>query len=180
MTDRSGGHAPLRALQRTGTHYYPSRGLHLIDVENLLGTAVPDPVEVRCLRARYLVLAGVGGLDQVVIASSHLALKNTGDWWPRARYLVRSGPDGADRELLDVMDREHVAERFCRVTIASGDGAFARGAADLVTAGCQVIVVSRRAGLSARLALAVGGRVTYIDPPGARTPPPAARASQAA
>jgi hypothetical protein len=180
MTDRSGGHAPLRALQRTGTYCYPSRGLHLIDVENLLGTAEPDPVQARDLRARYLLLVGVGALDQVVIASSHRALKNTGCWWPGARYLVRSGRDGADHELLDVMDHERIAVRFCRVTIASGDGVFAPGAAGLVTAGCQVTVVSRRGGLSGQLALAVGWSVTYIDPPGARTPPSPARAPQAA
>jgi hypothetical protein len=170
MTDRSGGHAPLGALQRTGTYDYPLRGLHLIDVENLLGTPNPDPVQVRHLRARYLLLAGVGVLDHVVIASSHRALKSTGSWWPRARYLVQSGPDGADRELLDVLGHERVAERFCRVTIASGDGAFAPRAADLVAAGCQVTVVSRRAALSRQLALAVGWRVIYLDPPAARAP----------
>jgi hypothetical protein len=170
MTDRSGGHASLRALPRTGTYCDPSRVLHLIDVENLLGTAEPDPAQARDLRDRYLRLVGVGDPDLVVIASSHRALKNTGDWWPRTRYLVRSGPDGADRELLDVMDRERIAERFCRVIIASGDGGFAPGAAGLVTAGCHVTVVSRRAGLSRQLALAVGWRVIYIDPPAARTP----------
>jgi hypothetical protein len=170
MTDRSGGHAPPRALPRTGTYCYPSRGLHLIDVENLLGTTEPGPAQARDLRARYLLLVGVGILDHVVIASSHRALKSTGGWWPGARYLVRSGPDGADLELFDVMDSERIAERFCRVTIASGDGGFAPGAASLVTAGCHVTVVSRRAALSRQLALAVGWRVTYIDPPASRAP----------
>jgi hypothetical protein len=180
MTDRSGGDAPLTALPRVSWHDYPPRGVHLIDVENLLGTAVPDPVQARQLRARYLRLVGVGILDHVVIASSHLALRNTGGWWPSARYLVRSGPDGADRALLDVVGRERIAERFRQVTIASGDGLFAQVAAGLVAAGCEVIVVSRRAALSRQLALAVGWRVTYIDPPDTGTPPSAAPAPQAA
>lgn len=109
----------------------------------------------------------VGAGDHVVIASSHLALKTAGCWWPGARYLVRSGPDGADLALLDLVGHERIAERFAQVTIASGDGIFALAAASLVLAGCQVSVVSRRAGLSRQLALAVGWKVIYID---ARTP----------
>jgi hypothetical protein len=63
----------------------------------------------------------------------------------RRRYLVRSGPDGADLELLDLIGRERVAERFSCVPIASGDGPFAPPAAALARTGCQVTVVSRRA-----------------------------------
>ncbi|HET9079648.1 MAG TPA: hypothetical protein VFO01_03915 [Trebonia sp.] len=53
-------------------------------------------------------------------------------------------------------------------------------AAVLAAAGCRVSAVSRHTGLSRQLALAVGWQVTYIDPPGARTPPSAARSPQAA
>jgi hypothetical protein len=180
MTDPSGSSALLRALRRAGRRDYPPRGLHLIDVENLLGTAAPDPAQASHLRALYLLLVGVGALDQVVIASSHLALKRTGCWWPGARYLVRSGPDGADLELLDLVGCERIAERFCEVTIASGDGVFAQAAVGLAVAGCDVTVVSRRAGLSRQLALAVGWKLTYIDPPDARTPPSAAQPPEAA
>jgi hypothetical protein len=108
-------------------------------------------------------VVGVGTWDQVVIASSHLALKKTGCWLPGARYLVRSGPDGTDLALLDLADHERIAERFAQVTIASGDGTFAQAAASPATAGCRVTVVSLRAGLCRQLALAVGWRVIYID-----------------
>ena len=139
--------------------------MHLIDVENLAGTGAPGPIQVRDLRARYVMLVGVGAMDQIVIASSHLALKQVGCWWLGARYLIRSGPDGADLELLDLIDREHIAARFSRVMIASGDGRFVPAAAALAVAGCQVTVVSRRASLSKRLALAAGWEVVYIDTP---------------
>ena len=112
-------------------------------------------------------LAGVGAHDHIVIASSHLALKSTGCWWPGARYLVRSGPDGADLALLDLLSRERVADRFRDVTIASGDGIFTQAASVLTAAGCVVTVVSQRARLSGQLAAAIGWKVTYIDPPGA-------------
>ena len=144
-------------------------------MENLTGTGAPELAQARDLHARYAVLIPIGDLDQVVIASSHLTLKKTGCWWPGARYLVRSGPDGADLELLNVIGREHVAERFSRIAIASGDGGFAQAAVRLTSAGCQVIVVSRRVGLSRRLALVAGGKVLYIDPPDTGTPTSAVR-----
>jgi hypothetical protein len=149
-------------------------------VENLTGTAAPGPAQARDLRARYTVLVPIGDLDQIVIASSHLTLKKTGCWWPSARYLVRSGPDGADLALLDVIGREHASERFSRITIASGDGGFAQAAAELTNAGCHVTVLTRRARLSRRLALAADGKILYVDPPGSSTPVTAPRPSQAA
>jgi hypothetical protein len=174
MTDPVSSRASRRALRRACRRDYPPRGLHLIDVENLAGTATPDPAQARHLLARYLLLVGVGAWDHVVIASSHLALKTAGCWWPGARYLVRSGPDGADLALVDLAGHEHIAERFSQVTIASGDGIFAPVAASLAVAGCQVSVISRRIGLSRQLALAVGWKVTYIDPPGTYAHPSAA------
>ena len=78
------------------------------------------------------------------------------------------------------MGCERTAGRFRSVTIASGDGMFAQAAAVLAGAGCHMTVVSRRAALSRQLALAVGWKVTCIDPPGARAPTPAARPPQAA
>jgi hypothetical protein len=76
---------------------------------------------------------------------------------------VRSGPDGADLELLDVVAYENVAARFTHVAIASGDGIFADAAAGLAAAGVWVTVVTRRNSLSARLALAAH-EVIFIDP----------------
>jgi len=122
----------------------------------------------------YRLRVGLGAMDQVVVACSELTIRNAGCCWPGARCLVRPGPDGADLELLAVIEQERVAERFSRVAIASGDGIFTAAAADLAVAGCQVTVVSRRAGLSRRLAVAAALRVIYID-----TPRPAVTASAA-
>jgi hypothetical protein len=49
-------------------------------------------------------------MDQVEVASSHLTLLNAALGWPRARYRVRSGPDGADLALLDVLRHENIAD----------------------------------------------------------------------
>jgi hypothetical protein len=144
---------------------YPVRTLHLIDIENLAGTARPDRHQVLALYSMYCLRVGMGAMDQVVVASSELTVRNAGYCWPGARCLARSGPDGPDRELLAVIEQEHVAERFSHVTIASGDGIFTPAAAGLAAAGCQVTVVSRREGLSKRLALTAASRLIYIDAP---------------
>ncbi|HET9079647.1 MAG TPA: hypothetical protein VFO01_03910 [Trebonia sp.] len=80
MSDPTASSASLRVMRRAGRRDYPPRGMHLVDVENLLGTAAPDPARAARLRRMYLPRVGVGALDQVVVASSHLALKKTGCW----------------------------------------------------------------------------------------------------
>jgi len=145
-----------------GRGRFPERGLHLIDIENLAGAAVPSFGQIREVQGHYAGRLTFGALDQVVIASSHLTLLNAALGWPHARYRVRSGPHGADLELLDVLLCEDVAARFTHVTIGSGDGAFARAAASLAAADVWVTVVSQRGRLSPRLALAAH-EVIYLD-----------------
>jgi hypothetical protein len=152
----------------------PERAIHLIDPENLIGTGAPDALQVQLLMARYASRVGIGPHDQLVIGCCHLAFKTIGFCWPGPRYRVRSGPDGADLELLDVIRHERIASRFAEVIIGSGDGAFAWAASVLAQAGCQVFVVSRHGHLSRELELAAGRRVIYIDdhghPPIRRVP----------
>lgn len=72
-----------------------------------------------------------------------------------ARRLVRSGENGADLALLQVLEQESVAERYDRVVLGSGDGIFAYAAAGLQAVGVDVTVVSRSDALSRRLGFAV-------------------------
>jgi len=151
-----------RCQPASGRERFPERGLHLIDIENLAGGARPSREQIRGVQGSYACRLAFGALDQVVVASSPLTLLSAALGWPHARYRVRSGRDGADLELLDVLQYEKVAARFTRVVIGSGDGAFARAAASLAAAGVQVIVVSRRDSLSARLKIAAS-QVIYLD-----------------
>jgi hypothetical protein len=162
-----------------GRRRFPSRTLHLIDIENLAGSPVPEAALVRHLWDVYAERVGIGAMDQIVVACSHKAFKSVGHCWPGARYLVRSGPDGADRELLDVLYHENVASRFRHVAIASGDGIFVWPARDLSKFGCSVTVVSRWSGLSARLA-AAAERVIFLDKPGGTPAAAAANLQNAA
>jgi NYN domain len=140
------------------------RTLHVVDIENIAGDPLPTVFAVERIRDSYFDHVGVRAGDHVVVACNHLALLDVGVGWGLRgpRYLVRSGPDGADLELLDVLLTEHVAEHYTTVVIASGDGVFAAAATSLAARGCKVRVVSRRESLSARLALAAH-EVLYID-----------------
>jgi hypothetical protein len=143
---------------------FPARALHVVDIENLAGAPVPSLVQVVEVQGRYLARLDFGSDDLVVMAASHLGLLNVALGWPHARYRVRSGRDGADMELLDVLLHEDVAARFTHVVIGSGDGVFGQVAENLSARGVWVTVVSRKDSLSASLARAARD-VVYLDPP---------------
>jgi hypothetical protein len=154
-----------RLHQQVGfRRYFPERALHLVDIENLAGAPVPSLGQVTEVQDWYMTRMAFGADDQVVMASSHLGLLNAALGWPHARYRVRSGPNGADLELLDVLLHENVAARFNHVVIASGDGVFGQAAANLAARGVRVTVVSRQDSLAAGLAR-VANYVVYLDIP---------------
>jgi hypothetical protein len=141
---------------------FPARRLHLVDIENLAGDPLPSLSQVRQALGLYTGCLAFGAMDQVEVASSHLTLLNAALGWPHARYRVRSGPDGADLALLDVLRHENVATRFTHVAIGSGDHLFAEEAARLAARGVWVTAVTRRRSLSPRLALAAS-EVVFLD-----------------
>jgi hypothetical protein len=105
--DRQQAGAPCR---------FPIRRLHLVDIENLAGDSLPSLSQVREAQGLYADCLAFGVMDQVEVASSHLTLLNAALGWPHAHYRVRSGPDGADLALLDVLEHENVAGRFTHVS----------------------------------------------------------------
>jgi hypothetical protein len=143
---------------------FPERALHVVDIENLAGAAIPTLDLVTEVQDRYLARLALGLDDQVVMAASHLGLLAAARGWPHARYRVRSGKDGADLELIDVLEHENVAARFRHVVIGSGDGIFGRAAASLAARGVYVTVVSNRDSLAPGLRR-VARDVVYLDDP---------------
>src|SRR5580698_7974648 len=97
---RSSGNSTRRAGAR---RRFPARRLHLVDIENLAGASLPSLSQIRQAQRLYAGCLAFGAMDQVEVASSHLTLLNAALGWPHARYRVRSGPDGADLALLDVL-----------------------------------------------------------------------------
>lgn len=154
----------VRRLREKSWPFPDERALHVVDIENLVGAPIPSRAMVSQVQLRYLECLGFGADDQVVLATSHHALLNAGLGWPRARHLVRSGKDGADLELIDVLEHENVPTRFRHVVIGSGDGRFSQAAATLGARGIRVTVVSRWGSLARDLAR-VAADVIYLDGP---------------
>ena len=156
---------PVRRLHKPSYRWrFPDRALHLVDIENLAGAPRPSLAVVSEVQGRYLARLAFGADDQVVMAASHRGLLDAACGWPHARYRVRSGRDGADLELIDVLEHENVAVRFRHVVIGSGDGIFGNAAARLADRGVYITVVSLRRSLSACLAR-VASDVIYLDAP---------------
>ena len=129
------------------------RTIHLIDIENLIGSPSPSACHVREIRDFYertFVRRG----DLVVVACSHHAFGAVAWEWRNVRLILRSGKDGADLALLDVIAGERVAERFRHVVVASGDAIFTDAVSRLGAAGVSVTVVSRQKSLSRTLQFA--------------------------
>lgn len=143
----SSSHKSLSArLGRTRSE----RCLHLLDTENLLGTPTFGRCDIEALHVAYCSVVPVGPEDHVILASSHhSAIALVG--WPGARQRWRSGPNGADLALIDVITGERVHDRFKHVVIGSGDGIFVPSAAMLQHAGTNVTIVSRLGSLARQL-----------------------------
>ncbi|MFC4555741.1 NYN domain-containing protein [Georgenia faecalis] len=136
------------------------RRLVVVDIENCVGGAVLTAGPATWVRE--VVARAVGRMtDQVVIGVSHVGLISTACAWPGARVLVRSGRDGADLVLLDVLQNEGIASRFDEVFLFSGDGIFADTVAALAEAGVRVTVVGHPGQVALQLRLAAA-QTRYI------------------
>ncbi len=156
MTNRSAG-------RRTSVPSLHGRRLIVVDVENVVGGAV---VTRRAAAWAYWLVKRALGLrpdEQVVVGVSHRSALETGLAWPGARLVVRSGLDGADRALIDVLSDENISERFSELVLVSGDGIFTDAIAALAAQGVHVTVAAHPTGLAKRLRLAAGRTVVLAD-----------------
>jgi len=139
------------------------RRLIAVDIENMVGGACVHRHQVDWVKSTLSGMLSLGSPDHVVVGLSHIGLLNVGTNWPRIRYVVRSGRDGADLALLEVLN-EDVNVRFDQVVIASGDGAFAEAVAHLATAGVETTVLARPGALARSLRNAAS-QVLYVPEP---------------
>jgi hypothetical protein len=135
-----------------------ARTLFLIDLENAARSCDLSLADVARTQARIMAAVPRGEYDHTVVAvSHHNALAAYFGWSGPTQRLARSGQDGADTALLEVVaDHSWVASRYDRVVVASGDHAFAEAVAALKATRLHVIVIAPDTGLSARMKLAAG------------------------
>lgn len=120
------------------------RSMHLIDIENQLGTGRITSVAASYFFENYKATVGLGEADQVVVAVSSIEalLELPFSSLRNCRLLCTLGHDGADKALQGVMRDEALSERFPTVICASGDGGFVKAVARLTAQGTRVIVVA--------------------------------------
>lgn len=121
-----------------------NRELHLIDIENELGTGQVKAADIARFRTFYLKANNVPANAHIVVASSSSQnLLESAVGWPGARTVWLPGQDGADRALLEIAYEENVEKRYDKVVIASGDHIFAEAAGALQNLGVKVKVFAR-------------------------------------
>jgi hypothetical protein len=140
------------------------RHLVLIDAENMAATPSPTRQDLAMVKAAVMTVLPDFGTAQRIVACSHHAAGAVSFAFPEARHLWRSGRNGADLALLDVLENERVDQRYGRVTICSGDGIFTASAARLARADVNVTVIALRGHLAARLELAARNVVQLTLP----------------
>ena len=118
------------------------RSIHLIDVENLAGFSSLMEAAGVWVGDEYRRVVSVQHGDQVVVAASHRNAFAAAAAFPGARLLVKSGKDGADLKLLEVLTSENLDQRFSSIFLGSGDGIFANEAARHAALGVTVAGVS--------------------------------------
>jgi len=141
------------------------RTLFLGDIENLAGRPT-GPTDGDVVGIAAAVDRAFGHLDpQPVIACAHHNAPRVWFNWPNARHLVRSGPNGADLRLIEVIEEERIGERFDIVIVGSADGDFAEAAAWMAGQGVHVVAAVGRGRVATKLRLAVHVVVRLpIDP----------------
>lgn len=141
------------------------RTVHLVDLENLVGSGHLTESAAHEVFSAYSALGVVRPGDLVVVGVSHHNLIAAAYGWPHVRCRARSGPDGADLLLQEVMTEEHLEDRFGAAIVATGDGGFAEPIAALIGRGLPVGVIAPTGRLSTKLRLAASA--VYETPFGA-------------
>lgn len=139
------------------------RRLVLVDIENVVGGAVHSAEEAHWARQEVESMIGVQELDQVIVGTSHIGLFSAHSAWPNSRLVVRSGENGADLALLEVMESENIHQRFEELVLISGDGIFTEEVSRLGGLGVQVTVVGHNEGVSKRLSMAASETLNFTS-----------------
>ncbi len=113
------------------------------------------------VREAYFAQVNPSADDLFVIAASHHNMQAAAFGWPGGFHGFRSGKDGADIVLAQMMVEDNLADRFETVFLASGDGGLAPFAASLMAKGCHVQAVSRIESVSLAMRFATE-RVHYL------------------
>jgi len=143
-----------RSTKATTSAPDTARTYHLVDVENLCGSGHPELEELRATLSSYASSVGLSATDQGRASMSYYETRRFLFELPsQLRWVVAgTGHDAADDALLFDCDPEHLASRFNRIVLATGDHRFAGLAAELRSRGMHVTVAVGKGALAPMLA----------------------------
>ena len=131
----------------------PHDTLHLVDVENICGCALPDQGTVADALESYRNVMAFRSNDHAVLGASPLGAFYAKKAWSGVQVVQRRGRDGADLALLAACDVVFIAARYRRVVVASGDHIFAPLVRELIASGVRVVVAARSGSIAWALRL---------------------------
>lgn len=128
-----------------------TRTAYFLDLDNLAGSGRPTKDQINEVLTTFEAEFQPGPSDQVFCAGTSTSAMWAG--FARPGYVTRSGVgrDGADRRILEMADPALLADRYQRVVIGSGDGAFAELVEELRAAGLKVELMTGRGRLHQHL-----------------------------
>ena len=122
------------------------RTLVIVDLENLAGGSEFVGQKSQAIRDMISDVNKQSSNTIVIVATGIGAVNSSPEilWhWVDSRFLIGSGVDGADNELLNVLSKEPLAESTSHIQIWSGDHCFAP-ISKLKRLGCSVEISKRR------------------------------------
>jgi hypothetical protein len=145
----------------------PGPTLHLIDLDNLVGGPSNHELVAAAVSELMHRAAYVEGDHLVFAADVVLARRSFFGLPSAARMIATRGTDGADNALIAHVSAEHIASRYARLVIASGDHAFAGLTRAVRTLRTPVEVYGRDGSVSRDLEEAAGRCCLLSDLPAA-------------
>jgi hypothetical protein len=139
------------------------RTLHLVDLENLTGGGAASGDALLGVLDDYLDVAEWNAGDCAALAANPSVVRKIAFDLPvPCNIHAVCGADSADLMLLSLAPPELVTRRYGRLVVGSGDGIFARRAAQARAQGVHVDVVTRPESCSTRL-LTFEPRWLFVD-----------------
>jgi hypothetical protein len=118
--------------------------IHFVDAENLLGSGVFSPDDVRQLAGEYVIQTKSEPSDLFFIASgpqNKQALLE-GWSWGNKFFQFRKGKDGADIALISLFSNIVDLGKYSEIYVGSGDGALLEIAKSALEKGVGVSIVT--------------------------------------
>lgn len=140
-----------------------TRGLALVDIENLAGTPKVSAELVKEINEIFYEMAQMDPLSHTYVACNPKAGFNVGYGWEHTHNLcLKGGKDGADLALLEQLNAIPNLDEFYYIVIGSGDHIFADVALELRRKGHFVHVIARKESIAPNLRRAAN-HVTHLN-----------------